>query len=198
MNARIRVRAYVETRACDYCGAPYRRRRDQAIKGFGLYCSNKCSVAARFVHLANAVDKSCPECQQTKPIDAFYRTPKGKPSAICKECRKIRSRKRYLAKRADLHFQKRQRDYEVINREQKLQTLSNWRRRNREKCRAHWRRWRAERDGVLIRPNHCELCGANTALHAHHSDYSQPLEVEWFCPKCHGEWHRSVRELSRG
>ena len=47
--------------------------------------------------------------------------------------------------------------------------------------------------GLLVRPTRCERCGAapekasdgRATIHAHHHDYSQPLNVEWLCPKCH-------------
>lgn len=47
--------------------------------------------------------------------------------------------------------------------------------------------------GRIVRPNQCERCGQNpgtgrdgrSLLHAHHHDYSKPLDVEWLCVKCH-------------
>lgn len=30
----------------------------------------------------------------------------------------------------------------------------------------------------------CRFCG-EPKVHAHHNDYSKPLDVEWACPKCH-------------
>lgn len=37
----------------------------------------------------------------------------------------------------------------------------------------------------------CERCGADKA-HAHHDDYSKPLDVTWLCPKHHKERHREL------
>jgi hypothetical protein len=42
--------------------------------------------------------------------------------------------------------------------------------------------------GLLVRKP-CEACGAAEA-HAHHDDYSKPLEVRWLCPVHHAEYHR--------
>ena len=35
----------------------------------------------------------------------------------------------------------------------------------------------------------CEVCGAPLS-HAHHDDYSKPLDVRWLCPQHHKEVHR--------
>jgi hypothetical protein len=42
--------------------------------------------------------------------------------------------------------------------------------------------------GRLIKPTACSRCGAEPPkhkLHAHHHDYSKPLEITWLCSKCH-------------
>lgn len=48
---------------------------------------------------------------------------------------------------------------------------------------------KAIRDGVLDRQP-CEKCGTEK-VHAHHTDYSKPLDVMWLCPKHHKEWHKN-------
>ena len=35
----------------------------------------------------------------------------------------------------------------------------------------------------------CEVCN-EPKTHAHHEDYSKPLEVKWLCPTHHGEKHQ--------
>jgi hypothetical protein len=35
----------------------------------------------------------------------------------------------------------------------------------------------------------CVVCG-EVKVHAHHSDYSQPLSVTWLCQPHHSAWHR--------
>lgn len=44
-------------------------------------------------------------------------------------------------------------------------------------------------EGKLIRLP-CEKCGEKEGIHAHHPDYSKPLDVLWLCPKHHKEWHK--------
>jgi len=36
----------------------------------------------------------------------------------------------------------------------------------------------------------CKICGKKKSQ-AHHSDYTKPLKVIWFCRKHHLEWHRN-------
>lgn len=42
----------------------------------------------------------------------------------------------------------------------------------------------------------CERCGA-PKTHAHHEDYSKPLEVVWLCPKHHRARHAELRRQAR-
>jgi len=48
--------------------------------------------------------------------------------------------------------------------------------------------------GELVRPATCGKCGKaprsiTGKIHAHHPDYSKPLEVEWLCATCHRAQH---------
>lgn len=51
----------------------------------------------------------------------------------------------------------------------------------------------AIRDGILERKP-CEVCGSNERIHAHHDDYSNPLDVKWLCQKHHNERHNELRK----
>ncbi len=54
---------------------------------------------------------------------------------------------------------------------------------------AHAAVQKAVAKGELFRPDVCEKCGepprGKSKIHAHHADYSKPLDVEWLCAKCH-------------
>jgi uncharacterized Zn finger protein len=38
----------------------------------------------------------------------------------------------------------------------------------------------------------CEKCGSIEKVHAHHEDYSKPLEVRWLCPRHHRMRHKEI------
>jgi len=67
-----------------------------------------------------------------------------------------------------------------------------WQANNIVKRAAHILVGNAIRDGKLIKQA-CEIC-ENKKVHAHHDDYSKPLEVRWLCSKCHEQWHEENGE----
>ncbi len=58
---------------------------------------------------------------------------------------------------------------------------------NPEKYKAHTAVGNAIRDGKLKKLS-CNVCG-NNKVHAHHNDYSKPLEVIWLCSLHHARKH---------
>lgn len=55
----------------------------------------------------------------------------------------------------------------------------------------------AVRQGLVIRKDACEECGASgtmadgrTKIQGHHDDYNKPLAVRWLCQECHHAWHK--------
>lgn len=38
----------------------------------------------------------------------------------------------------------------------------------------------------------CEQCG-EVKSHAHHEEYSRPLDVKWLCVKCHVKLHKDLK-----
>jgi hypothetical protein len=62
----------------------------------------------------------------------------------------------------------------------------------------------AIQQGIIQRKTHCEKCGSSpmfkngrTGIQAHHFDYNKPLDVIWFCQKCHHEWHKNNKAVNR-
>jgi len=66
-----------------------------------------------------------------------------------------------------------------------------YRKEHKEKAKAHDKVKRAIAQGQLIRSNVCEVCKCVGKTHAHHEDYSKPLDVIWKCPTCHISNHRN-------
>jgi len=54
----------------------------------------------------------------------------------------------------------------------------------------------AVRDGK-IEKSPCFFCGSRENLHAHHEDYSHPLDVVWLCASCHGKLHTIKGDFRR-
>ena len=56
----------------------------------------------------------------------------------------------------------------------------------------------ALRAGELQRSEKCERCGTtDKKLHAHHDDYTKPLQVRWLCISCH-RFHHAENPLPLG
>lgn len=51
--------------------------------------------------------------------------------------------------------------------------------------------WEIKKGTVQKQP--CEKCGLLNNVHAHHEDYSKPLEVVWLCVKHHQERHKELQ-----
>ena len=146
--------------------------------------------------------KTCFKCGQEKPITEFYKHPKMGDGYFdkCKECTKDdnnknrdkklsyykeydRSRamlpKRVEARKAYAHTENGKRS--------RMETTKKYRRENPEKWLAHAAVSYAIKTGKIIKKP-CEICGASF-VHAHHPDYSKPLEVIWLCPAHHRMIH---------
>jgi hypothetical protein len=52
---------------------------------------------------------------------------------------------------------------------------------------ARWQVHRALEAGRLVKQP-CEVCG-DAKVHAHHDDYSKPLDVRWLCLRHHVDHH---------
>lgn len=130
--------------------------------------------------------KLCPYCNLEKPKNLFYKCKRNANGVrtYCIDCEKIKAnlRKDYFNERAkskyknDLNFRKK-----VLYRTKK------YIKDNPEKNRAQTQvRYRVAKGIIKRLP--CEECGFEPA-HAHHEDYSKPLDVIWLCPEHHKQIH---------
>jgi hypothetical protein len=151
--------------------------------------------------------KSCIDCGQMKSIDDFYRHPKMRDGHLnkCKACvcayvklHRDSNREYYKA----YHTRKYQRNRVAIRQRQAVYAQTDaakasmkasrerWQAANPEKRAAHIALGNALRDGKIVKPRTCTICGASGRIHGHHRDYSQPLAVEWCCATCHAHIHQ--------
>jgi hypothetical protein len=150
--------------------------------------------------------KKCFKCGQEKPLDEFYKHGEMGDGHIgkCKECtrrdvreNRAKNREHYLAfdrARAKLpHRIEMRKQYAQSERgkEVHMRCRKKYIEKNPDVYTAHLRVTAAIAGGKLTRPSICSSCGHPGIIHAHHDDYSKPLEVIWLCSACHIERHRS-------
>ncbi|MBX4188447.1 MAG: hypothetical protein KW793_04960 [Candidatus Doudnabacteria bacterium] len=83
-------------------------------------------------------------------------------------------------RKADRNYQRKKR---AKDKDGKRAQSLKWFANNPEKKKAHYKVWYAVKVGKLLRKP-CEVCGLKK-VHAHHEDYSRPLDVRWLCPSHH-------------
>ena len=149
--------------------------------------------------------KTCFKCGAEKPLTDFYKHPQMSDGRVnkCTECSKADVRKN-RANRVDYYrafdAKRYQDDPRVKARHKLYQKTENgraavaaskkrWAERNPEKRAAQVMVGNSIRDGKLIK-GPCEICGSEK-VHAHHDDYSKPLDVRWLCPQHHSDLHKN-------
>ena len=131
--------------------------------------------------------KRCFKCKVVQPLDAFYRHRRMADGHLnkCIECTKLDVVSNYAVRREQYSEYDRERQQTAERKSSKRKHGANARRRHPEKVAARRAVRDALRSGRMIRPP-CVVCGASKAQ-AHHHDYSQPLDIEWLCFRCHRE-----------
>lgn len=165
----------------------------------------------------------CSRCGADKPSGDFGPDKKKLNGLFswCRACCAAQARARYTAdpekhRQQVQEFRKRTgyaieyaREYRARNHERCLESNRIWREENRQRIREYDAMQRdtdkvrarmavrlAIKAGKLkVQP--CERCGYGVGVHAHHEDYSKPLEVIWLCRRHHGERHREINEERR-
>jgi hypothetical protein len=133
--------------------------------------------------------KTCRTCGKTQPEEEYYVHSKMADGRlnICKNCVKTRV-KLHRKENDSVRMYDRWRYKNTPHRKIK-QSIYNerYRQMNPEKYKAHTAVNNAIRDGRLKKLS-CNVCG-NNKVHAHHNDYSKPLEVIWLCSLHHARKH---------
>lgn len=151
------------------------------------------------------MNKTCTMCFSIKPVSEFYKhsmTADGLyptcKQCHCRKCKDNRQKdiKTYRKKQRDKW--KTEKGREAAQRIYKTALVSGehtrrsqeWRAKNPEKYQAHLAVKKALYHNNLKKSG-CVVCGEKA--HAHHEDYSRPLEVVWLCVTHHAEHHMEKR-----
>lgn len=147
--------------------------------------------------------KECATCKRTYLPDGFYKNGNGSLAKHCKECTKAKVRAHRAANLERIREYDRQRGLLPHRKEAVKKRAHRYAGKypplkvtHPEARAAHVLVGNAVRGGRLT-PQPCERCGTTENLHAHHEDYSKPLDVTWLCQPCHGERHREINEERR-
>lgn len=132
--------------------------------------------------------KICRGCGVEKPLGEYYKHPQMADGHLhyCKVCRNeyMKNRPRDVLRAID-----RRRNQKPARKEYMTRKARERRAANREQYKAHIAKNNALRAGKIVwQP--CEVCGCAEFVHAHHDDYTKPLDVVWLCARHHAERHR--------
>jgi predicted transposase YbfD/YdcC len=119
--------------------------------------------------------KECSKCKIKKDYSNFYKRNEGKKirwRSLCKNCIRKTGKK-----------------YNKTN--GKKISSTKWKKQNKEKIRAQWTVENNLRARKLIKES-CGRCRSTKNIHAHHEDYSRPLNIVWLCAKHHKERHAEL------
>lgn len=146
------------------------------------------------------MQKICFKCRKLKDISEFY-THSGMSDGHlnkCKECAKKDSKKRYENNFEYIQNYEKSRNLNENRKKYKKEYREKFKSKNLQKIKSESILNNVIRDGKIKKPNECELChkkipqnACRGSLHAHHEDYSKPLDVIWVCPKCHKKIHKN-------
>lgn len=143
------------------------------------------------------MSKKCFKCERVLPLDEFYAHPQMADGHLnkCKDCTKADAKVRQITHPEKLREYEKERNNRPERKTLMAKRSKEWRSKNPERYKAQNAVNNALRDGRLRRADACQVCGAVFELHAHHADYSKPLDVLWVCPKCHRDLHHTALSL---
>lgn len=129
--------------------------------------------------------------------DICYLCANASSTKVCRRCKVERNKEDFPKKLASKDGKQpycsfcstaRTSPYRTKNPKKHAERVLIWMKSNPEKVRAHAAVRRAVKTGKLVKGG-CVDCGMER-VHAHHDDYSKPLEVLWLCPMHHAKRHK--------
>lgn len=143
------------------------------------------------------MSKKCIRCDQVLPLGRFYKHPRMGDGHLnkCIECTKMDMKAHRIMNPGQYRQYEAVRSIRPERIKANMKHIQEWRSKNPERYKAQNAVNNALRDGRLKRASACQVCGAIFELHAHHADYSKPLDVLWVCPKCHRDLHHTALNL---
>lgn len=133
--------------------------------------------------------KICRRCNAEKPISDFYKHDRMADGHlnICKPCVTIRVKKHRKENDSVRAYDSWRYQNHPFRKEKSIQRTKEYRKKYPDRYKAHTALSNAVRDGKIKRQP-CEVCG-DVKSHAHHEDYSKPLDVKWLCALHHQRLH---------
>ena len=146
---------------------------------------------------------TCKVCGVTSDVAEFYTGVTNR----CKECHKKKVKenreekseyyKSYDAKRfqEDPKVKERHKIYQKTEAGKSAMKAGRdkWVSQSPEKRAAHVILGNAVRNSMILKPDFCSKCGkkeVSRKIHAHHHDYTKPVDVTWLCAQCHKDEHK--------
>lgn len=140
--------------------------------------------------------KKCFKCNKKLSLTHFYKHAQMKDGYLnkCKDCAKSdvimnRLNKLNYYRKYDIERAKTEKRI-TLNRT----IVRNYRTKHPERLRANNAIQRAKSKGKL-KSQPCQKCGQVSNVHAHHDDYSKPLDIIWLCSVHHKARHKELKLL---
>jgi ribosomal protein S27AE/uncharacterized protein YlaI len=130
--------------------------------------------------------RECPRCGTLTEFSDDYIKRRGYMCNPCKSRATIESAKKHKERKYS-HT----REYQKTHKFDRSEYSKRYRNNNPEKKKAHSLVQTAIRNGSIIKQQ-CLVCGDSNS-HAHHDDYTKPLEIKWLCHIHHMELHSMLK-----
>lgn len=144
--------------------------------------------------------KKCIKCGEEKPDECFYRQAGGKGGrrGTCGPCAtayyrayvemKVRKNPDYVKETSRRNRRNKKENPTGMTKTRAVVDRHKVKVRSQTRC-------AVLRGDILRGP--CSECGATDRVHAHHEDYSRPLDIIWLCKACHSKRHAEINEVRR-